>query len=82
MAIQILNKKFAMISIHGKKEKVKKVPYELIDRWHNIIFSNMGISSDTDIKTTKEALRKIILETSKFYDNLIRLEEGLKTRND
>lgn len=64
-----------------KKNKSKnktQIPGELIDRWQRIIFSNAGIDVSTDHETAKDALRKIILESSKLYCNIQRIDDGFK----
>lgn len=59
------------------KKKKQKVPFELVNRWQTVMFQNIGVSSVTDNETLKEACRKILLETSRLYENIMRTEDGM-----
>ena len=51
-------------------------PY--INKWQDVLFANMGLSEANSNETIKESCRKILLATSKLYENVIRIEEGFK----
>lgn len=61
-----------------KKQNKNDLPFDLINDWQNVIFSNAGIDITTDHETAKEALRKIILASSHLYSNIVRIDDGIK----
>lgn len=67
-----------MFKKHKGKDQLKKVPLDLSLKWQDKVFGKMGIDSNTTIETAKESCRIVMLETSKFYENLLRVECGMK----
>lgn len=61
-----------------KNKKQNDLPGELIDNWQSVIFSNLGIDGATDHEQIKEACRKILLATGRLYENVVRIDDGLK----
>lgn len=57
------------------------VPYELIEQWQLQVLNHCGIQN-ADTETVKESLRVILLETGNLYQNVMRLENGLKPVKD
>ena len=56
----------------------KEFTYEAINQWQAELLSCMGINASTDPEIIKEICRKVLLETSNLYENMLMLEAGLK----
>lgn len=61
----------------GRRKK-KHIPYEYVNRWQLKVFESLGVTPMSDTTVLKEACRRILLETGKFYENIIRIEDGMK----
>lgn len=60
------------------KRHKKMVPGELINTWQQEVLSTIGINASTEPEQIKEACRKVLLSTSRFYENILRTEAGMK----